>query len=102
MTLQLTLDGADVLNGASVRLLAEAQVTVAPAMPPSLLATCVTEALAAAIAFGQRRYGVYRDELPERRAAVEAAATPALEAKLADAGHTLGAFALVALTLAPH
>ncbi len=99
--LVVTLDGHDALSGARVRLRAEVRATVAPALASGQLAANVVDALNAAIAHGQSRYGMYRDELPDRRAAAEAATRPALEAKLAQTGHQLRDFALVALTLAP-
>lgn len=71
--LVLVLDRPDALTGAPFPLRAEVRIT-----PPLPDAGPVIDALEGAIGLGQRRYHLYRDEMPTRRAAVEAAARSVL------------------------
>lgn len=73
MAIVLVLDRPDALSGEPFPLRAVVRIT-----PPIPDVSPVIDALEGAIALGQRRYHLYRDEMPTRRAAVEAAARTVL------------------------
>lgn len=97
ISLDLELTRPDAYSGEGVPLRAQVVVTLGGELPPEQLVHAVTEALEAAIGFGQSRYGILRDEMPSRRAAVEEAARAALETVLSREGATLRSFAVAAL-----
>jgi hypothetical protein len=90
--LSLLLDRADALTGAAFPLRAVVRVS-----PPLLDPRVAIDAIEGAIALGQRRYHLYRDEMPGRRTAVEEAARGHLAAVLAQEGLPLHEFALLSL-----
>jgi hypothetical protein len=97
--LTVDLDAPDALTGAACPLRVTAHLTTAPPLDAATLAPPLVAALEAAIAHAQRRYHLYRDEVPSRAAAVEDAARGPLAEALARAGARLEGFEVRAVGL---
>lgn len=90
----------DTLTAAACPLRVHVRVEVEPALPQAELVALLSDAVEAAIAHGQRRYGLYRDELPLRARAVEEAARAVVDDELGRRGHRLRQFAVISIELA--
>jgi hypothetical protein len=97
-TFEVLLDRPDTLTGAPFPLRALVRLRTTPGAAPDACVTRIREALESAIAYGQGRFGMLREEMPSRLAAVEDAARGALETALHRASYRLDAFELVELT----
>lgn len=95
--LTVDLTRPDARTGAAFPLRATVRVEVAPPLPDARLAAWVVDALEGAIAHGQRRYHLDRDEVPTRLQAVEDAAREPLATAVAAAGARVTAFEIVAI-----
>jgi hypothetical protein len=91
----LELDRPDALTGARVPLRARVRARIHPPVEPRARGAYLREALEGAVALGQQRFGLLREEMPARRGAIEAEAHRALDTALQRAGHRLEAFALL-------